>query len=102
MQIENLNVKEKYLKMVVDLLAYFCPESIVLAYGSRVGGDSHPGSDLDLAINNFSSDKGTVGTLKGLFDESNIPFYVDIHKYEDLPLSFQKEIDRNNVQIYPR
>lgn len=46
-------------------------------------------------------DKKSYEMLKEIFSESNIPFLIDINLFESLPKSFQEEIDRNNVKIYP-
>ena len=51
-------------------------------------------------IKNLPKDK-YLFELKEIFSESNIPFLIDINLFETLPQSFQEEIDRNNVKIYP-
>ncbi len=98
----NLFIKEKYLKMLQDIFSEHCPHARVVAYGSRIqGGDNaHSGSDLDLAIIGLEN-KFLYGTLKKALQESNIPFFVDIFPLETLPQSFQAEIERHNIEIFP-
>ena len=48
--IKRLNLSEKHRLMVETLLQEHVPGLEVWAYGSRVNGGSHPGSDLDLVL----------------------------------------------------
>lgn len=96
----KLFIDKKSYEMLIEILDKFCPESEVFAYGSRINGRAHEGSDLDLTIKNLPKDK-YLFELKEIFSESNIPFLIDINLFETLPQSFQEEIDRNNVKIYP-
>ena len=96
---KNLNVNPKDLNMLLDIITSYCPDSEIWAYGSRVGGDSHSGSDLDLAIKR-ASQEFDLSVFKELLSESNIPFIVDVHEFENLPVSFQKEILKNYIVIY--
>ena len=70
--------------------------SEILAYGSRVDGTAHEGSDLDLAL----VGEGDLPKLKSALEESNIPFLIDVVKFKDVPESFQKQILKNYVVIY--
>ena len=97
----NLFVDTKYLDVLINIFGEFCPESEVLAYGSRLSGNAHEGSDLDLTIKNFPKEQ-YLFELKQKVSESNIPFLVDINLYDNLPQSFKDEIDKNNVKIYPK
>lgn len=95
----KLYIKEQHLKMLIEIFDSFCPGVEVLAYGSRIDGTAHDGSDLDLAVKNFDTTKSFY-KLKNLLTESNIPFLVDINIFETLPQSFQDEIMKNNIKIY--
>jgi len=96
----NLFVKPKYLKMLTDIFDTYCPQAEIWAYGSRVGGDAHEGSDLDLVVKDFHSQSAYLYELRELLRESNIPFLIDINEFDKLPDSFQKEILKNYVVIY--
>mgnify|MGYP003321477306 CR=1 FL=1 len=39
---------------------------------------------------------------KEYLKDSNIPFLIDIVEYKYIPESFQKEIEKNYIEIYPR
>lgn len=96
----NLFIDKKDLDILKNILKEFCPNSEVYAYGSRINGRAHDGSDLDLTIKNFPKDK-YLFELKEIFSNSNITFLIDVNLYDDLPQSFKDEIDKNNVKIYP-
>lgn len=67
----------------------------VWAYGSRVNGDAHEGSDLDLVIRTPDLQKISLDIfldLKEKIQESNIPIVVDLFDWARLPESFQTNI----------
>jgi type I restriction enzyme S subunit len=96
--IDNNSLKE--LRTIIKKLY---PKSIVWAYGSRISYDVnnvHEGSDLDLAVVDFGQDKHSISEFKTAFEESNIPFLIDISEFSTLSLSFQKEIKKKYFVIY--
>lgn len=98
----KLLVKPEYLKILETIFQNYCPKAEIWAYGSRLNGDSHDGSDLDLVVKSFNEDKKYLFELKELINDSNIPFIVDIHEYENFPQSFQEEILKNYVVIFKK
>ena len=58
--------------MLKDILISYCPDAEIWAYGSRLNGDAHSGSDLDLVVKDFHSKNAKLYELKNLFSESNI------------------------------
>ena len=50
----------------------------VRAFGSRANGAAKPFSDLDLLVLGPALEAGLRGTLEEAFDESDLPFRVDI------------------------
>ena len=67
----------------------------VWAYGSRVNGDAHEGSDLDLVIRTPSLEKLPLDILLDLkekIQESNIPIVVELFDWARLPEIFHKNI----------
>ena len=95
----KLFIKPEYLKMLKEIFASYCPDAEIWAYGSRLTGDAHEGSDLDLVVKDFHSERANLYELKNLLAESNIPFIVDIHEFAKLPKSFQDEILKNYIVI---
>ncbi len=96
----KLFIKPEHFKMLTDIFDGYCPDAEIWAYGSRVNGDAHDGSDLDLTVKSFNSDNKDIPTLKRVLSESNIPFLIDITEFDTLPSTFQKEIVKNYIKIY--
>ncbi|HBA69489.1 MAG TPA: hypothetical protein DCZ40_09055 [Lachnospiraceae bacterium] len=96
-----IDIKEKYLHEMIKIFNEYCPKAEIWAYGSRIGNDSHSGSDLDLAVNSFHDNTKTIYELRELLNDSNIPFLVDIHEFDKLPEHFRKEILKNYISIFP-
>lgn len=72
------------------------------AYGSRVDGRSHPGSDLDLVLRGPGLQPLPIETLSALsaaFHDSTIPFFVEARDRARLPENFHAEIEREHVVL---
>jgi uncharacterized protein len=88
-----LDVSEKYKSIIQDILHRLAPECEVRAYGSRVNGGSHAGSDLDMVvIGKKPIDWKVMAKLRGEFEESNLPFSVDVLDWNALPENFKQSI----------
>jgi len=84
--------------VVAGLLRLHVPGCEVLAYGSRVSGTAGPHSDLDLAVVG-ASEVGPFALmdLREAFDESYLPFRVDVMDWNAIPASFREEITSKHV-----
>jgi predicted nucleotidyltransferase len=56
-------------------------------FGSRAKGNFKNGSDIDLAIVNQDFNSGTLAKLSGEFEESSLPYKVDLVVLNDLKLA---------------
>ncbi len=97
---DKLNIKPEHYKMLTEIFDNYCPQAEIWAYGSRLNGDSHEGSDLDLVVKSFGEPNLQLENLKSLLSDSNIPFLIDINEFDKLPKSFQEEITKNYAIIY--
>lgn len=67
----------------------------IWVYGSRVNGDSHAASDLDLVIRTADLsplDRRELMDFQEQVQESNIPILVQAFDWEKLPQSFHANI----------
>ena len=71
----------------------------VKLFGSRVVGNFRPNSDLDICILS-DLNRAEVSKLAEKFEESNLPFTVDIVLYKDCSGDFKKIIDNTGVSLY--
>lgn len=94
---DRLDLPLRYRHMVETLLREHVPDAEVWAFGSRISGESHEGSDLDLVLRSPTLEPlGTAYTkLVEAFRESNIPILIQICDWATLSESFRKEIAQN-------
>ena len=98
---DRLALPLRYRKQLKALLDEHVPGVEVWAYGSRVNGESHEGSDLDLALRGPALkplDGGFYDLLEAI-EKSNIPILVQAHDWAMLPESFHREIERDHVVV---
>jgi len=92
----KIQLEEKHLKIVKDILL----KNNISAYvfGSRAKGTAKALSDLDLCIKDDSA-KSEIRRLQDAFEESNLPFKVDIILWSEISENFQKHIQDDLKEI---
>ena len=98
---DRLHLPLRYREQLEALLREHVPGAEVWAYGSRVNGESHEASDLDLVLRSQTLEPLGVEflDLKEAIEESNIPILVQMHDWARLPESFHREIERDYVVV---
>ena len=99
---DQLHLLPKHRDILQDLLRQHLPDVEVWAYGSRVNGRSHDGSDLDLVLRGPDLNEipaGQLGEFEEAIRESNIPFLVEARDWARLPERFHREIERGHVVL---
>lgn len=82
-----------------ELLRRFLPGVDVWAYGSRVKWTARPNSDLDLVAFTTPAQRPQVSELKDALAESNLPFPVDLHVWDEVPERFREIIRKEYVVL---
>lgn len=98
----SLDLAPRHLALLRELLARHVPAAEAWAYGSRVNGSSHEGSDLDLVLRapcDPTADIAGLPALAEALQASSLPMLVDLHRWADLPESFRQEIGQRYVVI---
>ncbi len=88
-----LEVSREELKIICDILQQYVPETAVWAFGSRVKGTARKYSDLDLVV--IGKEKmgiSKLGRLQEAFQESELPFRVDVLDWHTLSPEFRRVI----------
>jgi type I restriction enzyme S subunit len=93
----DITVKQK--KLIILLINRYLPKTTVWAFGSRVKFTSRPESDLDLVAFIKPEQKSDLSDLKETFEESDLPFRVDILDWNRIPESFKKNIAKGYVVL---
>ena len=99
---DRLHLSPRHRAEIAALLRKHLPDVEVWAYGSRVTGRSHDGSDLDLVLRAPGLQRIPAVALADMADsirESAIPFLVEAHDWARLPAHFHPEIEHDHVVL---
>lgn len=102
LELSHLYLPAQHLRTLQDLLIKHMPQAEVWAYGSRVTGGAHEGSDLDLALRNPTDLTQEVNgwlELKQALQDSSLPMLVEIHQWSHLPSAFHRNIEAGYVVV---
>jgi uncharacterized protein len=98
----SLMLREQDRAHLLALLAEYLPRVTAWAYGSRVNGDAHEASDLDLVLRSADLSPIPIDALVSFKDalvNSNIPILVEARDWARLPVAFHDEILKRHVDL---
>ena len=98
-ELTGIDLRADQHREIARLLQRYLPDTEVWAYGSRVKGTARPASDLDLAAFASAGQKEAVSRLREAFDESALPFRVDLFVWDKVPDEFRKNIEEARVVV---
>ena len=102
---DHLHLSTRHRTVIETLLRAHLPEVEAWAYGSRVNGRCHDGSDLDLVLRGLGLKEIPADQLRDFREavgESGIPFLVEARDWARLPEGFRREIERGYVALVGR
>ena len=97
-----IDITAEQRKTVLALLARHLPNTTAWVYASRVKWTARPESDLDLVVFATPEQAGRVSDLREAFEESNLPFRVDLFVWDTVPQQFRKAIEAEHVVLVER
>lgn len=98
----TLFLREKDKQQLLQLLADYLPNVSAWAYGSRVNGNAHDASDLDIVLRSADLTPIPVSALEDFLEalkESTIPILIEARDWARLPESFHEEILKKYVVL---
>ena len=96
---QAIDITAEQRKTVLALLERHLPNTTAWVYGSRAKWTSRPQSDLDLVVFAIPEQNGRISDLREAFEESNLPFRVDLFVWDAVPEQFRKHIKRDHVVL---
>ena len=95
-----INILDDQLEIILNILKKYVPHCEVRAFGSRINGTHRHSSDLDLAIAGKERlSWQLLESLKEAFEESNLPFRVDVLDWHAISPEFQSVTEKGYVVI---
>ena len=94
-------VSSKEFDIIINILHSYIKKGKVYAFGSRYKNNNRKFSDLDIAID--TGEKLSfefLNILKDAFEESDLPYRVDIIDYNNISDKFKNIVDSCNEIIY--
>ncbi len=92
-----------YKEELISIFLSIDEEFEIWAYGSRINGTSHKGSDLDLVLRTPDLSKLPAEKLSCIIEkirDSNIPILVELRDWARIPEEFRQNILQNYEVIY--
>jgi uncharacterized protein len=97
-----LDLSASQIEEIRAILARDAIDLDALVFGSRIKGRAKPHSDLDLALRgNGALPIARFGRIVEAFQESNLPFRVDLVDWCRCSPEFRRLIESESVRIFP-
>ena len=94
-----IDLAPEHRETVLALLRKHLPGAAAWAYGSRTQWTAKLHSDLDLAVFPAPRQARAVADLREAFEESNLPFRVDLFVWDEIPAEFHARIESTHVPL---
>ncbi|MEE2000880.1 nucleotidyltransferase domain-containing protein [Alkalimonas sp. MEB108] len=92
----------KLQQQMLNTLQQFPAIETAILFGSRAKGTMHERSDIVLAITGQTLDRHQLALLMMAFDESDLPYQVDVKLLADIQSpALLEHISRVGKRIYP-
>ena len=94
-----IDITAEQRRTVLALLNRYLPDTTAWACGSRVKWTSRAESDLDLVVFARPEQGARVAELRKAFEESDLPFRVDLFVWDEVPERFKARIEGDHVVL---
>ena len=98
-KLDNIDLSISQREEVAALLQRYLPDTEVWAYGSRAKFTAKPHSDLDMVAFAAKEQSQAVADLREAFEESYLPFRVDLFVWDEIPEEFHRNIEKERVVL---
>ncbi len=97
----KFGLTERDMKTIQEILIKYPEVREVRLFGSRAKGNYKPGSDIDIAVINEGVSSKTINDLSSDFEESSLPYTVDVVNFPTLShKEFMEHITNAGIEFY--
>jgi len=94
-----IDLEERFLQLMREILGRRVPECEVRMFGSRVRGTARKFSDIDLVVVGTSAvPEKTISELRDAFADSDLPYRVDVLDWHAITPEFRKAIEEQGFE----
>lgn len=98
---DKFGLSQKSLSEVIGVFRNYMEIDEAKLFGSRAMGNFKNGSDIDIAILGDAISLSLILKLKNDFEESSLPYFVDIVNYNSISNpELKRHIDQNGITLY--
>lgn len=95
-----IDLDERHLSLVREILARHLPGCEVRMFGSRVRGTARAYSDIDLVVMGSQAvPESVMSNLRDAFAESDLPYRVDLIDWNQITPEFRKIIEEQGYEV---
>ena len=95
----TIDITAEQRRTILALLERHLPGTAAWVYGSRAKWTSRPQSDLDLVVFATPEQRCRIGCLREAFEDSDLPFRVDLFVWDEVPETFREQIEAEHVVL---
>jgi predicted nucleotidyltransferase len=96
-----IDITAEQKQVIVGIIRQFAPGVEIRVFGSRFTGTAKPYSDLDLALAGKDKlDIRLIARIKEAFEESPLPFRVDVLDWNAITVEFRKVIEEKGFEAF--
>lgn len=95
----RVDITEAQRTQILALLDEHLSNTAAWVYGSRAKGKARPNSDLDMVVFAGHAQGRGVYDLKEAFEESNLPFRVDVFMWDSMPERFRERVLSDHIVL---
>jgi len=100
---KTTGVEVEYLEEIADIIKSKDSTAQAWLFGSRARGCYEPCSDIDIAVNSPTQTGVTfqiaIGHMKSDFENSEIPYLVDIHNWREIKQSWKSNLEDQLIPL---
>ncbi|MES2614947.1 MAG: nucleotidyltransferase domain-containing protein [Bdellovibrionota bacterium] len=91
-----INASTKELEIIKNIIHQYLPNCEVRVFGSRITSKFKKFSDIDLALVTPNKiDFGVLSSIKSDFEESDLPYRVDVLDWNAISPEFKQVIEKS-------